>query len=207
MAWNLSGEMRETCSCKMHCPCWTGVKELMDMDEGYCASVNLFRINHGNVDGVDVGGLTLAQAVIWPGPTLYDGNGTGRLYIDEAASSDQFSALETIFLGKRGGPMEILASLTPTWLPAQAADFAMQEENGAVDATVGRFGQIKSKILKNEAGQSMTIQNLGFTVALQFDNQTGELAPADGTQWSDPDLPHEFVSKSGTVGRFTWNGD
>ena len=207
MTWNLSGEMRETCSCKMHCPCWTGVKELMDMDEGYCASVNLFRITDGNVDGVDVGGLALAQAVIWPGPTLYDGNGTGRLYIDKAASADQFAAMETVFLGQRGGPMEILASLTPTWLTSQPASFAVQEDNGTVNANVGPFGKIRSKILKNDAGQSMTIQNMGFTVALQFDNQTGKLAPADGTQWSDPELPHAFVSKSGTVGHFTWNGD
>jgi hypothetical protein len=206
MTWNLSGEMREACSCNMHCPCWTGIKELMVMDQGYCGSTLLFRINDGIADRVDLSGRTLAMAAIWPGPTLFDGNGTGRLYIDEAASPDQVSAIEAIFQGKRGGPMEILASLTPTWLPTQTTSFEVQEENGTVRATVGPFGKIRSNLLKNEAGQPMTIQNLGFTVALQLDNNRGELAPADGT-WSDQELPHEFALKSGTMGRFTWNGN
>lgn len=207
MTWNLSGEMRETCSCNMHCPCWMGVEELIVLDQGYCANVHLYRINDGSVDGVDLRGLTLAQVLIWPGPTPFDANGTGRLYIDDAASPDQLAAAEAIFQGKRGGPMEVIASLTPTWIPTQTASFAVQEENGTLSATVSPFGKIRSKLLKNEAGQPMTIQNLGFTVILQFDNQTGELAPADGTQWSDPELPHEFVAKSGTKGNFTWSGD
>jgi hypothetical protein len=29
MAWNLTAEFTETCSCNMLCPCWYGVKELM----------------------------------------------------------------------------------------------------------------------------------------------------------------------------------
>src|SRR5688572_3869646 len=29
MPWTLSGEMIETCSCNMLCPCWYGVQELM----------------------------------------------------------------------------------------------------------------------------------------------------------------------------------
>ena len=205
MAWNLSGEWRETCSCNMHCPCWMGIKELMVMDQGYCGTTNLFRLQEGKSDGIDLSGLALVVSVLWPGPTLFDGNGTGRVYIDEAASETQRAALEAIFQGKKGGPMEILASLTPTWLPTQITKVAVQEENGTVSAAVGPFGKIRSKVLKNEAGQPMTIQNVGFTVALQFDNQTGELAPADGTEWSDPEMPHPWVSKSGTVGQFTWN--
>src|SRR5215211_7975711 len=110
--WTLTGEWRETCSCNMHCPCWLGIQELMVMDAGYCGSTNLMRITSGHSNGIDLSGLALIVAVLWPGPTLFDGNGTGRLYIDEAADADQQRELETIFQGKRGGPMEILASLT-----------------------------------------------------------------------------------------------
>lgn len=175
------------------------------MDQGYCGSTNLFRIRDGSSDDIDLSGLTLVVAVLWPGPTLFDGNGTGRLYIDEAASATQRRELEAIFHGKKGGPMEILASLTPTWLPTQITKVEVREEDGTVSAAVGPFGQIRSKLLKNEAGQPMTMQNVGFAVALQFDNQTAELTPGEGTQWSDPELPRQWVAKSGAVGRFTWN--
>src|SRR5687768_2368780 len=141
MAWNLLGEWRETCSCNMHCPCWMGIKELMVMDQGYCGSTNLIRIREGSSNGIDLSGLSVVVAVLWPGPTLFDGNGTGRVYIDEAASADQLRELDLIFQGKKGGPMEILASLTPTWLPTQRAKVNIQEDNGTVSATVPPFGQ------------------------------------------------------------------
>jgi hypothetical protein len=198
--------MIETCSCNMLCPCWYGVQELMVMDQGWCASPILFRLRDGAADGVNLGGLTLALALFFPGPTLYDGNATARLYLEEAATTDQRSALEPIMQGQRGGPMQILAGLITTWLPTQTAPITVQEANGSIQATVGTVGQIHSQRLKNEAGQPMTMQNVGFAVALQFDRQTAELAPSAGTRWADPDLPRQWESRSGAVGTFTWSG-
>jgi len=206
MPWTLSGEMIETCSCNMLCPCWYGVQALMVMDQGWCASQILFRLRDGTADGVTLSGLTLALALFFPGPTLYDGNATARLYLEETATADQRSALEPIMQGQRGGPMQILAGLITTWLPTQTTPIMVQEANGTIQAMVGNVGQIHSQRLKNEAGQPMTMQNVGFAVALQFDRQTAELAPSSGTRWSDPDLPHQWESKSGAVGTFTWSG-
>jgi hypothetical protein len=188
----------------MHCPCWLGIKELMVMDQGYCGSTNLLRIREGNSDGVDLSGLSLVVAVLWPGPTLFDGNGTGRLYIDEAASPEQLHELDAIFQGKRGGPMEVLASLTPTWLATEVTKIEIDEENDAVSAAIHPFGSIVSHPLKNDVGQPMTIQHVGFAAVLQFDNQIGELAPSEGSEWTDSEMPHHWVSKSGTIGRFSW---
>jgi hypothetical protein len=206
MPWTLSGEMIETCSCNMLCPCWYGVQELMVMDQGWCASPILFRLRDGTADGVILSGLTLALALFFPGPTLYDGNATARLYLEETTTADQRSALEPIMQGQRGGPMQILAGLITTWLPTQTTPIAVQETNGTFQAKVGNVGQIHSQRLKNEAGQPMTMQNVGFAVALQFDQQRAELAPSKGTRWSDPDLPRQWESKSGAVGTFTWSG-
>jgi hypothetical protein len=127
MPWTLSGEMIETCSCNMLCPCWYGVQELMVMDQGWCASPILFRLRDGAADGVNLGGLTLALALFFPGPTLYDGNATARLYLEEGATAEQRSTLEPIMQGRRGGPMQILAGLITTWLPTQTAPITVQE--------------------------------------------------------------------------------
>jgi hypothetical protein len=204
MAWNLTAEFTETCSCNMLCPCWYGVQELMVMDQGWCASAWLLRVQQGSADGVDLSGRTVAIALDFPGPTLYDSNGTARLYIDDAASADHCRELEAIFQGTKGGPMEILAGLVTKWLPTQVAKIDFQEKGGTLTATVDGFGQMKSQRLTNEAGQPTTMQNTGFTTALQFDNQAAQLAPSSGTHWSDPDMPRQFETKSGAVAKFTW---
>ena len=204
MAWNITGRFIESCSCNMLCPCWYGVKELMIMDQGWCAGAFLFRIREGHADGVNLGGRTVSMWDYFPGPTILDGNGTARLYIDDGASADQRRELEAIFQGKKGGPWEILGGLITTWLPTQTAQIDIREEHGTLTATVGSVGQIKSQRLTNEAGQPMTMQNTGFTTALQFDNQAAQLAPSTGTHWFDPDQPQRFEHKSGAVGTFTW---
>ena len=205
MAWNLTADFTETCSCNMLCPCWYGVKELMVMDQGWCASAWLMRVRQGDADGADLSGRTVAIAVDFPGPTLFDGNGTGRLYIDDGASADQRRGLEAILQGKRGGPMEILGGLITRWLPSQTAKIDIQEQGGSLTATVAGFGQVKSERLTNDAGQPTTMHNTGFTTALQFDNQAAQLAPS-GSRWSDPDMPRQFVTKSGAVAALTWRG-
>jgi hypothetical protein len=206
MAWTLTGELVETCSCNMLCPCWYGVKELMRMDRGWCASPILFRIQDGTSDGVILSGLNVVLAAFFPGPTLYDGNGTARLYIDDATSEAQQQALEAIMQGKKGGPMEIVSGLLSTYLPTKRVQIDVQEENGTISATVGDVGQIKSQRLKNEAGQQMTMQNVGFAMVFQLENHTAELAPSDGTRWSDPDMPEQWESRSGAAGQFSWSG-
>lgn len=206
MTWNLSGKMVESCTCNMLCPCWFGIKELMIMDKGYCAGPLLFRIQNGNVDGVDLEGRDVVMAFDFPGPTILDGNATCRLYIDDAADESQRRELENVFQGRKGGPMQILSSLTSKWLPSQSTKINISDDGHNLTATVGDFGTIKSKQLKNEAGRIMTLQGAGLASAFQMENETFNLAPSD-SQWSDPDLPHQVSTRSGAVAKFSWRGD
>ncbi|MDA2928180.1 DUF1326 domain-containing protein, partial [Acidobacteria bacterium AH-259-G07] len=182
MAWNITAQMIESCSCNMLCPCWFAVQELMVMDQGWCAGAMLFRVQEGSSEGVNLGGRTLVVATHFPGPTLYDGNGTARVYIDEGTNADQRRELEAIFQGKKGGPWEIVGGLVTKWLPTQTTKIEIREDGDSLTATVGSFGQVKSQRLKDEAGRPMTLKNAGFASALQFENLTMELAPS-GSQW------------------------
>src|SRR5262245_40329467 len=121
MAWRLTGQMIETCSCNMFCPCWFLVQEVMVMDKGWCASALGFRAPEGNSNGVRLGGRTVVLALDFPGPTLLDGNATARLYIDDGSNADQRRELEAICSGKVGGPMGGVAPLITKWLPARTA--------------------------------------------------------------------------------------
>ena len=204
MAWNIKGQMIESCSCNMLCPCWFGVKDLMVMDRGWCDSALAFRIQSGSSDGVSLGGRTVLMVTDFPGPTLYDGNGTARLYVDDGASADQRRELEGILQGKKGGPMEVIGSLVSKWLPTETSKVQIVEDGDAVTITAGNFGQVKSTRLKSEAGYPMTMQHVGFASVLRFDDEIAHLAPS-ASQWSDPSMPRPFETKSGAVGNLTWS--
>jgi hypothetical protein len=202
MAWHLTGQVIEACSCNMHCPCWFGVKELMVMDQGWCRAAVTFRIQQGQADGVDIGGRTVVVGLDFPGPTLYDGNGSGRIYVDASATAEQSRALEAIFRGQRGGPMEIVGGLVTTWLPTQSANIEVREDGDTVHVAVSDVGQVRSQLLRDEAGTKFTMQGGGFIAAWRMD--AAELAPSAGTRWSDPDLP-AFETKSGARGAIRWS--
>jgi hypothetical protein len=203
MAWNLTGQLIETCSCNMLCPCWFGVRELMIMDRGWCTTTLTFRIDSGRSDGVELSGRTVVHSVDFPGPTLFDGGGTARLWLDDRASAEQQRELEAIFRGDKGGPMAILTGLVKTWLPTQPARIEMHDNAGKLTITVTGAGTVESTLLRDEEGHVMTMQNVGFASAFKFDNLTGELAPS-AVRWSDPAMPHQFEHRSGARGKFTW---
>jgi hypothetical protein len=151
--------------------------------------------------------LNAVLAVDSPGPTLYDGNGTARLLIDESADSNQQKALEEIMQGRKGGPMAVVSQLASKWLPTQKSKIEVKDDGHNLTATVGKFGQIKSQELKNEGGRPMVLAGSGFAAAFQMENDTFTVAPS-GTEWADPEMPHsQFTTKSGASAKFNWKGN
>jgi hypothetical protein len=136
---------------------------------------------------------------------LFDGEGTGRVYLDTNNSAEQRRELEAIFTATRGGPLEVIGSLVSNWLSTQVTSIDVSEENGTIKADVGDFGSIVSKRMVNEAGDTVALHDAGFALVWNFDNNIAEMAPSDGTSWHDPDFPVAWDGKSGAVGHFTWN--
>ena len=176
------------------------------MDQGWCATSILVRIREGNHDGVDLSGQNAVVNFHFPGPTLFDANGTGRVFIDEGASEAQHDALESILQGASGGGMEVPASLLSAWLPTQKVALTVTESDGEVKASLPGIGELSSRRLINELGNKMTLQNSVFSMAFGFDNHLGELAPSDGTSWKDPEMPEAWQGRSGVAGQITWSG-
>src|ERR1044072_7007740 len=108
MAWNVKGTYFETCSCELMCPC------NMSFDHGatydYCRVVLVFNVAKGDVEGTDVGGLSLAVVADTP-KVMTDGNWRVGVLVDERASDEQMQKLAAVFGGQLGGPMAGLAPL------------------------------------------------------------------------------------------------
>jgi hypothetical protein len=202
MAWRLSGQLIETCSCNMFCPCWFTVQELMIMDRGWCASAIAFRVREGNSDGVNLAARTVVFGVDFPGPTLFDGNATARLYFDDASNAEQQRALEPIFQGQRGGPMAVLAPLVSKWLATRVANIAVNEEGEAITVAVADAGEVQSRVLRDGQGNGFQLRGGGFVAALGMESV--DLSPS-ASRWTDPDL-RQFETRSGARGDFVWSG-
>ena len=202
MAWRIKGQLVETCSCNMLCPCWFGVPELAVPDQGWCAMAFLFRIEEGHADGVDLTACAVVVGLDFPG-NPYHGNGVARLYVDQSASPAQRRALEALFSGQMGGPWAVPCSLITSWLPTHVARVDVRDDGDTFVATVEGIGVIESRRLRDAAGRPTTMQGVGFGCTLEID--AVELAPS-ASRWVDPTLPRTFDTKSGTRSRFTWSG-
>src|SRR6266568_1093398 len=72
MAWTLQGTYFENCSCDTICPCtWSGLTAKATHDR--CKAMLAFHIDRGEIEGVDVSGLTFALVADTP-PVMSDGN-------------------------------------------------------------------------------------------------------------------------------------
>ena len=101
--------------------------------------------------------------------------------------------------------MEVPNSLVSTWLPTQITDIEVTATDGAVNATIGDYGTIVSRRLINDEGDKVTMKNAGFALVWQFADNVADLAPSDGSEWHDPDLPMTWIGRSGAVGQITWS--
>ncbi len=108
MAWNLTGSYMETCSCELMCPCNLSFDHGATYD--FCRVTLAFAIREGQVEGTDVAGRKVVLIADTP-KVMTEGNWRLGVYIDDAASDEQFDALVKVFGGQLGGPMGALAPL------------------------------------------------------------------------------------------------
>jgi len=125
MAWKISGSYFETCSCDVICPCTASFS--FGATNDYCRVVLVFHVKDGEVDGVDVGGLTVAAVADTP-KVMTDGNWRVGVFIDAAASDEQAEKLGGVFSGALGGPMEALGPLIGENLGVERAPIEVQED-------------------------------------------------------------------------------
>lgn len=125
MSWKLSGSYFETCSCTVICPCTASLSFGATQDR--CRVTLVFRVKEGNIEGVDVGGLTVAAVADTP-KVMSEGNWRLGVFIDAAASEEQAAKLGGVFSGALGGPMAALGPLIGENLGVQREPIEVRED-------------------------------------------------------------------------------
>jgi hypothetical protein len=100
MAWQMSGQLTEFCSCKLMCPCWFGPAPVPD--QGWCSGAILYDIEQGQIDGIDVGGRKVVFAADWPG-NFFGGQGPHACILTTRPVPTSVESSRQCSVGRRAG--------------------------------------------------------------------------------------------------------
>jgi hypothetical protein len=139
MAWSIEGRYFENCSCEVLCPCTASLALGADYD--HCRAVLVFHVDRGEIEGVEVSGLTLA-AVAETGKFMHEGNWRLGLLIDDSASDQQADKLGAVFSGQLGGPMAALSGLVTEQLGVERVPMDFSVSDGGHRLRIGDKGQV-----------------------------------------------------------------
>ncbi len=127
--YTLEGQILEACSCNAPCPCWIGE----DPDGGACDSFVAYNIERGEIQGIDVSGLTLLKVVYIPGNVMA-GNWRAVVYVDAKGTPEQQQALIKVFNGELGGAIADVAKMVGELLDVRIApiEYHIHEGKGTI---------------------------------------------------------------------------
>lgn len=134
MSWQLEGSYFETCSCDVVCPCTASLA--LGATKDRCRVTLVFNVKGGEVEGVDVSGLTVAAVAETP-KVMSDGGWRLGVFIDSAASDEQAEKLGGVFSGALGGPMAALGPLVGENMGVERAAIEVNEEGLSHSIRIG----------------------------------------------------------------------
>jgi hypothetical protein len=129
----VEGSLLEACSCRTLCRCWIGE----DPDGGSCDSFNAYHIDKGEIEGVDVSGLTYVQVVKIPGNVLVPKSWKRVSYVDARASDAQRNAILDAWHGRLGGALADLHNLIAEDIAIHSSPIQFDIKGGAGTISVG----------------------------------------------------------------------
>ena len=119
------GSYFETCSCDVVCPCTASLALGATYDR--CKVALVFNVKRGEVEEIDVSGLTVAAIADTP-KVMSDGNWRLGAFIDADASDAQAEKLGGVFSGTLGGPMAAIGPLVAERLGVERATIEVHED-------------------------------------------------------------------------------
>lgn len=156
--YDVEGRLLEVCTCNVLCPCWIGE----DPDGGTCESTLGWRIDHGQIEGVEVSGLTLAMTVHIPGNVL-KGNWKAVAFVDERSSPEQQAALLKLFTGQLGGAIADLAALVGEVVAVERVPITFTVDGGKGVLDLGGITRAEMSAYQGATGKSTVLSETVFS--------------------------------------------
>ncbi len=200
MSWTISGRYFENCTCDLLCPCTASFD--LGANKDRCTVVLVFHIDTGEIEGVDVGGLTLAACADTP-KFMHQGNWRLGVLVDEAASDEQADKLGAVFGGALGGPMAGLVPLVSEQLGVLRVPMRFESQDGRHTLSLGEAGSLEVQDVVpfgSESGEAVTMGHL-FHPA----NSTLTVGKAGASRFEAFGLAPDLAERSGFSSDFAWS--
>ena len=187
VAWQVTGDYFETCSCAYLCPCITS-NMAAPPSNGECFVALAFHIDQGRYGGMALDGLNFAVIAHTPG-AMAEGHWSVGVIVDERGTQEQRDALAGIASGQAGGPMSALGPLVERVLGVEARPITYKKDGtkrslsipGVVEQAVeGVPGPAKP-------GEPLYVDNTLHPAnpRLALARSTGSSLNAFGLRWED----------------------
>ena len=201
MSYRMEGTYFENCSCEVPCPCTASMSLGADYDR--CEVLLAFNVDSGEVDGVDVSGLSVALVAQTP-KVMTDGNWKMGMIIDDGASDEQAEKLGAVFSGQAGGPMAGLVPLIGEILGSERAPVSYENDGltHRIRAGDGIEVEVQDVVpFGSESGEPAQLTNV-FHPA----NSTLTIARAERSRISAFGLEFQIEGRSAFSAPFAWAG-
>jgi hypothetical protein len=159
MAYEIEGRLLEVCSCNILCPCWVGE----DPDGGTCDSAMAWQIDKGQIEGVDVAGLTFALSVHIPGNVLTPKSWKAAVFVSDTASDEQQGALLKVFTGQLGGAIADFAGLIGEVVSVERVPITFTVDEGKGRLVIGSVADAQMKPFSGATGELTTLGETAFS--------------------------------------------
>jgi hypothetical protein len=200
MTWRLEGTYFESCSCDAVCPCtWSAFTAEATLDR--CRALLAYHINSGDIDGVDVSGLSFALFLDTP-PVMSTGNWRVGVFLDDAASDAQTGQLGAVLSGQLGGPPAMLGPFIGEMLGVEKTRIAFSEDGRGHRVTIGDAIDVGVEDFVALEGQDP----VRLTNVLHPSNTTLTVAPARAARLSTFGIDWGREGQSGFSAPFSWAG-
>jgi hypothetical protein len=160
MAYELEGRLLEVCTCNVLCPCWVGADS--DAPDGTCDAIVSWCIDKGNVNGLNVSGLTIAVLCHIP-ENIMKGNWRVVAFVDDKASQEQQNALLSVFTGKLGGPVADLAKLIGEVAGVERAPIKFDVQQGKGRLKIGSGIEAEMEPFTGGTGKNTALTDTVFS--------------------------------------------
>jgi len=198
MSWRFEGTYFESCSCDTICPCtWSGLTAKATLDR--CRALLAYHIADGEVDGVDVSGLTFALFLDTP-QVMSEGNWRVGVFLDAAATDAQAAKLGEVIGGQAGGPPAMLAPLIGEMLGIERVPIEYREEGRAHHIRIGDAAELTVEdFVAGGLEEPVRLTNV-----FHPSNTTLTVAPAVSTRLSTFGVDWGRSGESGFAAPFSW---
>ena len=193
VAWKITGDLEEACSCAAACPCWFDSKPTRMTCDGFQA---LF-IKKGNYGKLKLDGLAVAGTGQSPeGKSMMESFGNWNfayLYIDEKATPEQREALKNI-------SMQALPANASKKVEVRFVPITRKIDGKEHEVTLGKYGTVRGHLVDGGLGGAPRIVNPPGADLFHKEYEQGTTAKYT---YNDADQKWEYNGTNYMQGKFS----